>query len=196
VTELDRETWFSGEVLPHEPVLRGYLGRFFQQPTDIDDVLQDTYARLIGLADDERSRIRSPHAFLFATARNVALDRLRRQRVISLETMTELEQLDVIDESPSAYDELNARQELALLARALATLPERCRQVLTLRKVYGLSQKEIATRLAITENTVEKQVSNGMRMCTAYLFAMTHGDAKAEKSALTPAGARENTDVE
>jgi RNA polymerase sigma-70 factor (ECF subfamily) len=193
LTEADRETWFVREVLPHEGVLRGYLGRFFKQAEDIDDALQDTYARLIVLSDDERSRIRSPHAFLFTTARNIALDRLRRQRVVSLEIMAEMEELDVIDESPSAYDEINSRQELNLLSQALAALPERCRQVVTLRKVYGLPQKEIAARLSITENTVETQVANGMRLCAAYLFALTGGKGKPARAGIVK---EESKDVE
>lgn len=190
----DREAWFVRDVLPHEGALRGYLSRFFAQSADVEDVLQDTYVRLITLSADERTRIRSPHAFLFTTARNVALDRLRKQRVVSLETMAELEEATVIDESPGAYEVINTRQEIALLNRSLACLPERCRQVLTLRKIYGLSQKEIAARLKITENTVEKHISNGMRLCATYLFSLARGATIAGAS--TTSDARGHTDVD
>ena len=123
VTDIERETWFIQEVLPCEGALRGYLGRFFEQTPDIDDTVQETYARLIVLTDEERARIRSTHSFLFATARNVALDRLRRQRIVSLETLAELDELNVSDERPAAWEEINARQELAILGRAVAALP-------------------------------------------------------------------------
>jgi RNA polymerase sigma factor (sigma-70 family) len=56
-----------------------------------------------------------------------------------------------------------------LLTRAVARLPARCRQVFTLRKVYGLSQKEIAASLSISENTVEQHLAKGVRLCTAAL---------------------------
>jgi len=59
------------------------------------------------------------------------------------------------------------------LRRAISTLPERCRQVVTLRMAYGLSQREIAQRLGITENTVERQMGKGFRRCTEF-FAQ-HG---------------------
>jgi len=169
----DRETWFIEQILPFEGALRGYLGRLLRRPHDVDDALQDTYARLIVLGEEERSRIRQVHAYVFKVARNVAIDRLRKQPIISLERLTEVEELDVIDESVDGYAEINARQELLLLQQAIASLPDRCRQVLTLRKVFGLSQKEIAAQLEITENTVERHIANGMRACADYLLSAT-----------------------
>ena len=59
------------------------------------------------------------------------------------------------------------------VAMAIASLPERCREVLTLRRIYELPQKEIAARLGISEHTVEVQVANGMRRCAH--FMMRHG---------------------
>jgi len=56
-----------------------------------------------------------------------------------------------------------------LLTQAVASLPARCRQVFTLRKVYGLSQKEIAAELKISENTVEQHLAKGTRLCSAAL---------------------------
>jgi RNA polymerase sigma-70 factor (ECF subfamily) len=198
LSDFDPEIWFIREVLPQEGALRAYLGRFFAQPSDVDDTVQDTYARLVSLSARHRSRIQSTPAFLRAAARNVALDRLRKQRVISLETMAELDHLNVMDERPSVLDEINTRQELALLRRAMAALPERCRQVLTLRKVFGLSQKEISARLSISENTVESQVANGMRACAAQLYALMEGAGEAGKGVAADGSTenRGNTDVE
>jgi len=60
-------------------------------------------------------------------------------------------------------------EELGRLTRAIQALPERCRQVLTLRKIYGLSQREIATRLGLPESTVEAEVADGVRRCARFL---------------------------
>lgn len=171
LSKIDRQAWFAQHVLGHETALRGYLRRYLRENAEVADGVQETYARLLGLSEDELLAIRSVHAFLFTTARNVALDWLRKQRVVSLDLMAELESFDVLDEGPSIDEELNTRQELAMLAEVLATLPERCRQVLTLRKIYGLSQKEIAKQLGISENTVEKHVANGVRLCAARIYA-------------------------
>jgi DNA-directed RNA polymerase specialized sigma24 family protein len=91
--------------------------------------------------------------------------------VVSLDALAEMGSVDVLDQAPSAEEGLNTRQELALLMDAIASLPDRCREVLTLRKLYGLSQREIAQRLAITESTVEKHVAHGVRLCAERMFA-------------------------
>jgi RNA polymerase sigma-70 factor (ECF subfamily) len=74
-----------------------------------------------------------------------------------------------MDEGATAVETAASRQELELLNQAIQSLPTRCRQVLTLRKIYGLSQKQIAAQLGISEHTVEAQVGNGMRGCAKFL---------------------------
>jgi RNA polymerase sigma factor (sigma-70 family) len=182
MVEFDRRTWFAQQILVHEAQLRGYLRRFLKPASDVADGVQETYARLLGLTDSELRGIRLPHAFLFAAARNVALEWTRRQRLqrpIFCDRMAETGATSVLDETPSAYEELSAREELALLARAIDSLPARCREVLVLRKLYGLSQKEIAARLGISENTVEKHAANGVRLCANYVYARGDADTRA-----------------
>jgi RNA polymerase sigma factor (sigma-70 family) len=168
---IERNAWLAKEILVHERALRGYLSRFFKNIADIEDVVQETYARLLSLNDSASAAVRNWHAFLFTTARNVALDRIRRSRVVSLDALAEMGGADVLDQTPSADEALNARQELALLLETIASLPDRCRETLTLRKLYGLSQREIAQRLSITESTVEKHVAYGVRLCAERMFA-------------------------
>ena len=112
--------------------LRGYLSRLFKNVADVEDAVQEAYARLLALSDPASNAVRNWHAFLFATARNVALDRIRRSRVVSLDALAEMGSADVVDQTPSADEQLNARQELALLSDAISSLPDRCREVLTL----------------------------------------------------------------
>jgi RNA polymerase sigma-70 factor (ECF subfamily) len=169
VSDGSARAWLITHVLVHEAALRAYLARFLTNAADIADVIQDTYAKLLLLAESERRRIASPHAYLFTTARHVALDRLRRQRTVSLDALTETERSGVLGHGRTPDEDVNARQELALLAQAIAALPDRCRQVLTLRKLYGLSQKEIASRLGIAEHTVEKHIANGVRLCAEFM---------------------------
>ncbi len=182
---IERNTWLAKEILVHERALRGYLSRFFKNVADVEDVVQETYARLLSLSDSASMAVRNWHAFLFASARNVALDRIRKARVVSLDALAEMGSADVLDQTPSADDALNARQELALLLETIASLPDRCREALTLRKLYGLSQREIAERLAISESTVEKHVAYGVRLCAERMFAKRGETRKPdEKSTL------------
>jgi RNA polymerase sigma factor (sigma-70 family) len=162
------DRWFAEEVLPHEPMLRAWLRSRFPSMADIDDLVQESYARLLK-ARAAATPIHSPKAFLFATARNLALDAFRHGRVTGIVSITENEQSRVLEDMPGIAEIIGHQQELDLLTRAIQALPDRCRRVLTLRKIYGLSQKEIAAQLGISEHTVEAQVGNGVRRCAEFL---------------------------
>jgi RNA polymerase sigma-70 factor (ECF subfamily) len=167
--------WFSG-VLAHEGDLRAFLARCLPHRDDVSDVVQETYARLLALSPERRSAVRTWRAFLFATARNVAIDHRRWREIVSLDELPEINRLDVMlreAEGRSPDEIVNRTQERDLLARVMASLPERCREVLTLRKVYGLPQREIAQRLGIAEHTVEKHISQGVRLCAARVQGAT-----------------------
>jgi RNA polymerase sigma factor (sigma-70 family) len=188
----ERNSWMANEILVHERALRGYLSRFFKNVADIDDVVQETYAHLLDLNDLVWARVRNWHAFLFTSARNVALDRLRKARVVSFNTLVEMGSADVLDQTSSVDERLNARQELTLLLDTIASLPDRCREVLTLRKLYGLPQREIARRLNITESTVEKHVAYGVRLCAERMFAKRGEARKLDKPNSAPARKRQS----
>ncbi len=161
--------WFTEEVQPHESSLRSYLRSVFPALPDIDDLVQESYARLIRAR--EAGKVSYAKAFLFTTARNAAIDFFRRRQVVSIDSVADLDELSVAEDRPDAADALNKQQELALLAEAVKVLPDRCRQVLTLRLLYGMPQKEIAAELRISEHTVKAQLAKGMRRCAEYLAA-------------------------
>lgn len=168
-------TWLFG-VLAHERDLRAFLSRCLPYRDEVSDVVQETYARLLALSPDRRRAVRSWRAFLFTTARNIAMDHLRRRDMVSLEALPETIGGDVVwsGGEESRPDEIvNLTQERRLLAQVIASLPQKCRQVLTLRKIHGLSHKEIALRMGIAEHTVEKHISHGVRLCAARLLEAT-----------------------
>lgn len=158
--------WFVEEVQPHEASLKSYLRNLFPTLPDIDDYVQESYARLIKAK--EKGRISYVKAFLFTTARNAALDFFRRRKVVSIDGVADLEALPVTEDRPSVAETVSKQQELDMLADAVRTLPDRCRQVLTLRLLYGLSHKEIAADLDISTHTVKAQLAKGMRRCADY----------------------------
>ncbi len=158
--------WFEQEVWVHDVALRGYLRGRFPARIEVDDLVQETYRRV--LRARESGGIQISKAYLFTIARNVAYDLLRREKIISIEGITEMSEQTVSDHKPGVTDTVMARQELELLHEAIQGLPERCRQVFILRKMQNLSQREIAARLGISENTVEAQVSSGVRRCVEF----------------------------
>jgi len=161
------DDWFVREVLPLEAVLTRFLQRNWRNEAEINDLRQETYARVYEAAQRERPVLVKP--FLFQVARNLIIDRLRKQSVVSLESVADFDWLNVSDDRPSSEAHVAARQELRLLQSALDELPPRCRQVVVLRKVEGLSQKEVAARMGVTIETVENQVAKGMRLLTQAL---------------------------
>ena len=162
MTEQPIEEWFMRDVLPLEPMLTRFLQRNWRNAAEISDLRQESYARVYEAARRERPLQVKP--FLFQIARNLMIDRLRKQSVVSLESMADFDWLNVSDDRPSSESYVAARQELRLLQAALDDLPPRCRQVVVLRKIDGLSQKEVARQMGVTTETVENQVAKGMRL--------------------------------
>lgn len=167
----DQARWFAEEVQPHEPALRAYLRAHFPTLRDHDDLVQETYARL--LQAFRRGPVNSPRGLLFATARNAATDFFRRHRVAHTFAITEVEELSVFDDSPAVAEVVSRRQETILLGTAIASLPLRCREVLILRKFHHLSHREIARALGVSEHTVEAQLTKALHRCQE--FFARHG---------------------
>jgi RNA polymerase sigma-70 factor (ECF subfamily) len=159
--------WFAEEVQPHAGELRAWLRGKFPALADPDNMVQESLTRV--WRAHESGAVQSPKALLFTTARHLALDELRRRQIVTFEAVAEIADLPVYEDVPNAADTAAHNQELEILTKAIQSLPDRCRQVLTLRKIYGLSQREIAERLGIAEHTVEAQVAIGMRKCAVFL---------------------------
>lgn len=163
--------WFAEEVQQHEPALRAYLRGRFPDLGDTDDVVQETYIRV--LRAKEKGPVRSPKSFLFVTARNVAVDVFRKRIATPVDGLANLEDLPVLEDRNGSVGTLSHEQELQLLEEAVRTLPEKCRQIIMLKKIEGLSYDEIALRLGITRNTISAQLTIGVMKCRDYLQA--HG---------------------
>ena len=154
----DRIVWISQQILPHEPDVRRWLRGF--RDIDTDDVIQECYAILL---DVEVAAIQTPRAYFFRIARNIVFQQYRRAKVVSITALAEFAVHGIADDASCPHRTIEARQELERLHHMMQDLPERCRQVLLLRKLEGLSQRQVSERLGISENIVEKQVARGLR---------------------------------
>ena len=161
------DDWFVTEVLPLEGMLERFLRRNWRDENDIADLRQEVYAKVF--VSSSGCQPDSAQAFVLSTARNLLIDRARRARIVSIETFADMDALELIAEPIPIERNLMARSELKLLQAALELLPARCREAVELRKIEGLSQREVARRMGITEATVERQVSKGVRVLAAAL---------------------------
>jgi RNA polymerase sigma factor (sigma-70 family) len=155
----DRALWLGRHVLPHEPALRAWLRRRRVGGLDIDDIIQETYTRLV--AAETVAHIQDAKSYTFQIAGSVVIDHLRRMKVVPFASVPDLDALEVVSDDPSPERQVIDRDELQRLAEMIARLPGKVRDVFTLRRVYGLSQRDVAQKLGIAESTVEKHMSRG-----------------------------------
>lgn len=173
--------WFAREILAHEGALMRYLLRSWFRREEIHDLRQEIYVRIYEAA--AKARPAMPKSFLFTTARHLMTDRLRRGRVVSIEAVGDLDVLNVLIDEVSPERRMGARQELKRLTDAFDRLPDRCREVVWLRRVEELSQKQVAARMGISEKTVEKQVAKGARLIAEYFYGGSHARRPARGEA-------------
>lgn len=168
------DAWFKREVVAHEEALTRYLYRSWPNVHDIHDLRQETYVRLYEAAQRQIPRATRP--FIFAVARRIMTDRIRRQRIVAIDSVGGVDALNVLVDEISPERDVAGHQDLRLLAEALDDLPPRCREVIWLRRVDDLSQKEVAARLGLSEKTVEKHVMKGMKRLIDALFGVVPTD--------------------
>jgi RNA polymerase sigma factor (sigma-70 family) len=163
----DRHEWFLNQVFRYRPVLQRYLRQRLACADDIDDIIQETYLRVYAMPDF--TAVQSPKSLLLKIAHNLAIELVRRRATQATDSVAEFEPLTVSSDSPALDDQLDARRRFESFCAAVDSLPPLCRRAFMLRKVYKLSQAEIAAVLGVSENTVEKHVAKGMVRCRDYL---------------------------
>lgn len=158
----DRDAWIARNVLPHEPLIRSRLSKIRGTDVNIEDVIQEMYARLLAVQNVES--IRFPKQYALQTAKCIIIDHIRHSQVVSITVTGSLDVLDVVEPSPSAEERLEFRDEIRAVVDVLRTLPSICRQTIMLRRLEGLSQKEVALRLGISEGMVEKYMVRAAKL--------------------------------
>lgn len=162
------ETWFQREILPHEAALVRFLSRKWVHPNEVQDIRHDIYVRVLEAA--ERKLPDSPRAFLFGVARKLLVDRVRRERIVAFDLLADVDSLNVLIDELSPERQAAGREQMHRLSTLFRRLPPRCRQVVWMRRIEELPQKEIARRLGIAEGTVEKHLMRGIGLLADALY--------------------------
>lgn len=164
----DYGSFYRATVAP----LRAYLARLLGDRVEAQDVAQNAFVRIHATVNAGAAR--EPRLLLFATARRLALNEIRRRRRHPLEVTGGHPLTEAPSEETPVEDIVSARQELARLEEILLRLPPGCRQVFLLRKVEDLSHTQIARRLGISVKTVENHMTRAYRLLReAYQAAET-----------------------
>lgn len=176
---MDRERdkialWIAREILPHEGAVRRWLSRRWRNAIDVDDVIQEAYCRIARL--DGVDHIDNPAAYFHRAVHAVAVDTMRRAGIINFIPMTEIEWLNVKDHEPLADRAVTAKQELGRVDALLSGLSSTCRRTIEMRRIEGLSQRQTAERLGISEALVRNHLVRGLKKV---LQTMAEQDADA-----------------
>jgi RNA polymerase sigma factor (sigma-70 family) len=166
--------WFVREVLPLEPLLMHYLRRHWPNQSEIEDLRQDIYVRVY-----EAAQAKIPHPakpFVFSIARNLLVDRVRREHVVPIEAVADFEAVAI--EAPSPDQSAIARDELRRLQAALDALPPRCREAVILGRIEGLTGREIARRMGIGTAAVSAHLAKGIYALAEILYGASNTEKK------------------
>ncbi len=158
----DRARWIERNVLPFEADIRRSLMRNRIYGLEIDDIIQEMYADIGAL--DSTDSIRDPKRYAFQVAYSVLVHHVRRSSIVPIISSGDLRQLEIASSEASPEQVVLYRDDIREITEALATLPARTREILILRRVLGLSQRETANRLSIAEKTVEKHMTRATMM--------------------------------
>jgi RNA polymerase sigma factor (sigma-70 family) len=154
--------WFLREVLPLEAILMQFLRHNWRDQSDIEDMLHDIYVKVYDAALKQIPE--KAKAFVFATTRNLLVDRVRGRSIVPIEAVADLEALNAAIEAPGVDRDVIAREALSRIRDAIDRLPPHCRDVVVLRRIEGLSRGETAVRLGIAPITVSAYMTEAMNM--------------------------------
>lgn len=180
VNDEELNGWFCAEILPLEGALTRFIRRNWRAEADVTDLRQEIYERVLGGARAALPAQAAP--YIFTVARHHLINRAKRDKIISFDLVADLESIEFDIDLFAAERHLSAREELRRAQAGLERLPGRCREVVRLRKVEGLSTREVADRLGVGVDTVEKQMTLGMRALVDFMLG---GSGRIERSPTT-----------
>jgi len=159
----------AADYLPHAAWLRRWLAQRFPNEPDLEDIIQESFERILTRTD--LGAVENRRAYLDRTAYLLLMSRLRRQAIIAIDSYQDLEELGLACPFPLPDAVAEARDQLAHALGAIARLPDRTRDIIRLRRFDELPQRDTSERVGLTESAVEKHLRRGLRAERAELDA-------------------------
>lgn len=150
------------------PLVR-YISRYFRRSQEAEDVVQEAFVKVIEAQRDRE--IRAPKAYLYQTARNLALAELNKKSYRLTDVMGEILPESDLLLSASMENQFEDRENFEIFCRAVRSLPVKCRRAFVLCRIYGFSQKEVAAHMGVTLKAVEGHLTRATRRCIEYVEA-------------------------
>lgn len=161
VEDDELNAWFVREVMPLERALTSYLHRNWRVPEDVPELRQDIYEHsLIGA---RRALPANARAYVYTVARNHLINHAKRARIVPIEAIADIDAVNWDVDIFEAERALTARDELRHAKEGIDKLPPKCREVILLQKVDGMTDREAAASLGVSVETVRRQIKLGMK---------------------------------
>ncbi len=163
-------TEFAAIFSAQRQALIGLLSRLTGDRHVAEDLAQDAFLKVSAAA--EAGEVQHLQPFLYQTARNLAFDHLRKQKVRAVVHPLAGAALDAVVQAvptsePSPERQALDRERVRRFQAALADLPDRARQVLVLHRIHGLPLAEIGRRFGLSERTIAKDLALALQHCLA-----------------------------
>ncbi len=155
-----RDRWLIDEVLPHEGRYLAVARRLSGGSEEAADLVQEALVRVMAI--DGWAAITDPRAYVIRSIHNIALERMRRAKVVAFQQLSELDTIELHDDAPDAFRVLAGRDQVARLRKAIELLPERCRTVFVRRRFRDERPGDIASDLGISLSTFEKRLGRAL----------------------------------
>lgn len=160
-----RHATFARLFAESREALRRYVRRLVRSRDAVDEIVQEAFLRTYAQGD----AVQIPRAFLFSTARNLASDHRRHDRIAATDTVGDLDDSRVVSSGGPLEDQVIADEASQLLREAVDRLPPQCHAAFALKVFHGYSYKEIGDKLGLSQKTVEKHIACGLLKTHEYL---------------------------
>lgn len=152
--EIDVDSKIATSFISHQTFLKKFVTRFFSNKEDVEDVVQETFLR--AYVAEQKAEISQPKSFLFTTAKNVALTKLNKKSKQITDFLDDYNDRREFQTDASPESMVDARQQFSAYCVAVQSLDGRCREAFLLKKVHGMTHKEIAKQMSMSLSSIEK----------------------------------------
>lgn len=156
------DIWFADHIFPHEQRFHAAALRISGSRDEAEELVQEAFARLFEL--EGWAAIEDPRAYVVRMLRHIAIERLRRRRIVDFRQFADTDHLTLADDAPDQHRIAAGRERLRRVSDLIARLPERCRTVFVRRRIQGESSQEIARDLGISQSTYEKRLARAIEL--------------------------------
>jgi len=168
---------FTNTFLSYRKSIRRLLSKIVSVDA-IDDIVQETFIR--SFEADLKQEIKYPRSYMFKTAKNLALNHVSKWDNKYNDSIEDFPLSPVELTSRHFEDDYESKERFLLFCKATEQLEGSVRKCFILKKVYGLSQKEIAKYLSLSESTVEKHVAKGLLKSIQYMERKERSDGQSK----------------